>query len=37
MKFGSPALIAGLPGNKACVKVGPPLSCKGPSKGAVLI
>ena len=37
LKFGSPALIAGLPGNKAWVNVGPPLSCKGPSSGAVLI
>lgn len=37
VKFGSPASIAGLPGNKACVNVGPPLSCKGPSSGAVLI
>ena len=27
VKLGSPALIAGLPGNNACVKVGPPLSC----------
>src|SRR6266478_2372477 len=37
VKFGSPASIAGLPGNRACVKVGPPLSCKGPSSGSVLI
>ena len=37
VKFGSPALIAALPGNKACVNVGPPLSCKGPSTGSVLI
>ena len=37
VKFGSPASIAGLLGNSACVKVGPPLSCKGPSSGAVLI
>ena len=37
MKFGSPASIAGLLGNSACVKVGPPLSCKGLSSGAVLI
>ena len=36
-KFGSPASIAGLPGNKAWVNVGPPLSCKGPSSGSVLI
>jgi len=35
VKFGSPALIAGLPGNKACVNVGPPLSCNGPSIGFV--
>src|SRR5438128_423719 len=27
----SPALIAGLPQSKAWVKVGPPLSCSGPS------
>lgn len=37
LKFGSPASIAGLPGNNACVKVGPPLSCNGPSIGSVLI
>ena len=37
VKFGSPASIAGLSGNKAWVKVGPPLSCKGPSSGSVLI
>jgi len=37
VKFGSPASIAGLPGNKAWVNVGPPLSCKGPSTGSVLI
>jgi len=37
VKFGSPASIAGLLGKRACVKVGPPLSCKGPSSGAVLI
>ena len=37
VKFGSPASIAGLLGNSACVNVGPPLSCKGPSSGAVLI
>jgi hypothetical protein len=37
VKFGSPASMAGLPGNKACVKVGPPLSCRGPSIGFVLI
>ena len=30
MNFGSPASIAGLPGNNACVKVGPPLSCSKP-------
>ena len=34
MKFGLPASIAGLPGNNACVRVGPPLSCKGPSNGS---
>ena len=37
VKFGSPASIAGLLGKRACVKVGPPLSCKGLSSGAVLI
>ena len=37
VKFGSPALMAGLPGNKACVNVGPPLSCNGPSIGFVSI
>jgi len=37
VKFGSPASMAGLPGNKACVKVGPPLSCREPSIGFVLI
>ena len=37
LKFGSPASIAGLPGNKAWVNVGPPLSCKGPRSGSVLI
>ncbi len=37
VKFGSPASIAGLLGNSACVNVGPPLSCKGPSSGSVLI
>src|SRR5262249_9349675 len=36
-KFGSPAAMAGLPGNKAWVKVGPPLFCKGPNIGSVLI
>ena len=36
-KFGSPASMAGLPGNNACVKVGPPLSCNGQSIGSVLI
>jgi hypothetical protein len=34
---GSPASMAGLPGKSACVKVGPPLSCRGPSTGSVLI
>ena len=37
VKAGSPALTAGLPGNSACVNVGPPLSCNGPSSGSVLI
>ncbi|PYK27087.1 MAG: hypothetical protein DME52_04815 [Verrucomicrobia bacterium] len=37
VKFGSPASIAGLPGNKACVNVGPPLSCNRPSCGSILI
>ena len=37
VKFGSPASMAGLLGNNACVKVGPPLSCNGPSTGSVLI
>src|SRR5262249_52184794 len=37
VKFGSPALIAGLPGNSACVNVGPPLSSNGPSSGSVRI
>ena len=37
VKFGSPASIAGLPGNSACVKVGPPLFCNGPTIGSVLI
>src|SRR6266481_5848654 len=37
VKAGSPALTAGLPGNSACVKVGPPLSCNGPSIGSVLV
>jgi hypothetical protein len=36
-KAGSPASMAGLPGKSACVKVGPPLSCRGPSIGFVLI
>ena len=36
-KLGSPASMAGLPGKRACVKVGPPLSCNGPSIGSVLI
>ena len=35
VKFGSPASIAGLPGSNAWVKVGPPLSCNGPSIGLV--
>src|SRR5262245_19136473 len=29
-----PALRAGLPGSKACVGVGPPLSARGPSSGS---
>jgi hypothetical protein len=37
VKFGSPASIAGLPRNSACVNVGPPLSCNGPSIGSVLV
>src|SRR6266446_511835 len=37
VKFGSPALIAGLPGNKPWVNVGPPLSWNGPSIGSVLL
>src|SRR5215813_8148173 len=37
VNFGSPALMAGLPGNNSCVGVKPPLSCKGPSSGSVLI
>lgn len=37
VKAGSPALTAGLPGSKACVNVGPPLSCNGPSIGSVLV
>ena len=37
VKFGSPASIAGLSGNSACVNVGPPLFCNGPSSGSVLI
>lgn len=36
VKFGSPESIAGLPGNNACVKVGPPLSCNGLNIGSVL-
>ena len=30
------ASMAGLPGRRACVRVGPPLSCNGPSTGSVL-
>ncbi len=37
LKFGSPASMAGLPGNSSCVNVGPPLSCSGPNSGSVLI
>ena len=33
VKLGLPALMAGLPGSNASVKVGPPLSCNGPSIG----
>ena len=36
VKFGSPASMAGLPGNSSCVKVGPPLSCNAPRAGSVL-
>ena len=32
-----PASIAGLPGSRAWVKVGPPLSANGPSSGSVSI
>lgn len=35
VKLGLPALVAGLPGKSACVKVGPPLFCSGPSIGLV--
>ena len=31
----SPASTAGLFAGRACVQVGPPLSCKGPSSGSV--
>jgi len=37
VKPGSPPLTAGLPGNSACVNVGPPLSCNGPSIGSMLV
>ena len=37
VKLGSPMSMAGLPGNKAWVNVGPPLFCKGPNIGSVLI
>src|SRR5439155_21469419 len=33
----SPASIAGLPGSRACVLVGPPLSANGPSSGSVSV
>ena len=36
VKFGSPASMAGLPGNSSCVNVGPPLFCNCPSNGSVL-
>ena len=32
-----PALMAGLPGSSACVGVGPPLFCSGPSNGLVFV
>ena len=32
----TPASMAGLPGSRAWVKVGPPLSASGPSSGSVL-
>ena len=37
VKLGSPASIPGLPGHSACVNVGPPLCCNGPSIGSVLV
>ena len=37
VKLGSPMSMAGLPGNKAWVNVGPPLFCKGPNIGSVLV
>jgi len=37
VKFTSPVSMAGLPGNSACVNVGPPLFCNSPSSGSVLI
>ena len=30
------ASIAGLPSRRACVSVGPPLFCKGPSSGSIV-
>ena len=33
----SPAPIATLPAPRAIVKVGPPLSCRGPSRGSPVI
>ena len=33
----TPASMAGLPGSRAWVRVGPPLSASGPSSGSVLI
>ena len=33
----SPAPIAGLPTPKAMVRVGPPLSCRGPRSGSALM
>jgi hypothetical protein len=32
-----PALIAGLPASRACVRVGPPLFASGPSNGLTLV
>ena len=35
MNMGSPISIAGLPGSRAWVWVGPPLSANGPSSGLI--